>query len=93
MIKLKIAQIREQFGFEELSGDIETRTAKIKSAIFLFKAKYGYLYQNSHQTSPERDLTLQNHEHKAESEHSVKPSLDPSERLRASLSSRNAGRT
>lgn len=40
MIKLKIAQMREQFGFEELRGDIEDRTAQIKSRINLLKYRY-----------------------------------------------------
>ena len=85
MIKLKIAHMREQFGFEELRGDIEDRTAQIKSAIFLFKVRSGY-----HQKSEDQ---VQSHEHKVESEHNEAPSLGPSERLRASLSSRNAART
>ena len=85
MIKLKIAHMREQFGFEELRGDIEDRTAQIKSSIFLFKVRMGY-----HQKSEDQ---VQNHEHKVESEHNEEPSLSPSERLRASLSSRNAAHT
>jgi hypothetical protein len=85
MIKLKIAHMREQFGFEELRGDIEDRTAQIKSSIFLFKIRLGY-----HQKSED---PVQSHEHKVESEHNEEPSLSPSERLRASLSSRNAAHT
>lgn len=81
MIKLKIAHMREQFGFEELRGDIEDRTAQIKSSIFLSKIRLGY-YQKS-------EDPIQSHEHKVESEHNEEPSLSPSERLHEILFSHN----
>lgn len=76
-LRLRVVQMKEQYGLPMLRGEVEDHTAQIKSAIFLFKAKY----------------QSQNHEHKAELEHNEEPSLSPSERLRANLSSRNAGRT
>jgi len=44
MIKLKIAHMREQFGLPEPYGDLEDKVNRIKSDIFLFKAKNSYLY-------------------------------------------------
>lgn len=86
-LRLKLIHMKEQRNLPLLSGEVEDKTAQVKSDIAFFKLRHSDLY-------PEKSSTLpQSHEHKVESTHSVEPSLDPFERLRANPSFRNAART
>ena len=86
ILKPQIQALRERLGLPELRGALEDRVVYIKRQIDFMNLRLGR-YQQKKSPPP------QNHAHKAESTHSAKPSLSPSERLRANLSSRNAART
>ena len=85
ILKPQIQALRERLGLPELRGAVEDRVVYIKRQIDFMNLRLGR-YQD-------RSKPPQNHAHKAESAHSAKPSLSPSERLRANLSSRNAAHT
>lgn len=85
ILKPQIQALRKRLGLPELKGAVEDRVVYIKRQIDFMNLRLGRYQQKK---SPP-----QNHAHKVESTHSAKPSLSPSERLRANLSSRNAART
>lgn len=84
ILKPQIEELRKRLGLPELRGAVEDRVVYIKRQIDFMNLRLGRYHETS---------LAERHAHKAESEHSAKPSLDPSERLRASLSSRNAVHT
>ena len=92
ILKPKITALREQLGYPEMKGSLEDRVVYIKRQIYFMNLSLNRFSHHDKAKSPHQTQT-QSHAHKAESEHSAKPSLSPSERLRASLSSRNAAHT
>lgn len=84
ILKPQIEELRKRLGLSKLRGDVEDRVVYIKRQIDFMNLRLGRYHETS---------LAQCHAHKVESEHNAKPSVDLSERLRASLSSRNAVHT